>query len=155
VIDGDRVYMSGEHAFHGEKYWELSQVCMDDDRKKQLMDYSKKFLKNGCFKTPIDAKRGGGKKGLLLNPDEIRVWTNLCIGVQNKICKYKFENDEIVRNDVIRSIGSVLIHSAMRCSDEKVRERFWEGRWVVRDGVGMVWGRNQLGRCWMELRDNM
>jgi predicted NAD-dependent protein-ADP-ribosyltransferase YbiA (DUF1768 family) len=153
VIDGERVYESGEHAFHGEKYWELGEYCVEDDRKKKLKEYSRKFLKEvGCFKSSLDAKRGGGKKGLKLNEEELRVWSNICIGVQRKICKYKLENYEVVRNDLMRSMGSTLIHSAMRCSDEKVMERLWEGRWVVRDGVGMVWGGNKLGECWMELR---
>ena len=36
---------------------------------------------------------------------------------------FKFDNYEEVRNDLRKSMGRVLIHPAMRCSEEKVKTR--------------------------------
>lgn len=149
------VYESGEHCFHGEKYRRIGMLCKDENRKKILLEYGKKFEKESVFKTCVEAKRGGGKKGLMLNKDEIDMWSSICIIVQNSICKYKYMNYEEVRNDLIKSGNMVLIHSAMRCSEEKIKSRIWEGKIVERDGVNIVLGGNKLGEIWMKIRNNM
>ena len=41
----------------------------------------------------------------------------------------------------------------MRCSDEKVKSRLWEGRLIIVDGNTQVIGMNMLGKIWMKLRD--
>jgi hypothetical protein len=41
----------------------------------------------------------------------------------------------------------------MRCNDEKVRSRLWEGRGRVIDGKMVVLGGNMLGNIWMKIRD--
>jgi predicted NAD-dependent protein-ADP-ribosyltransferase YbiA (DUF1768 family) len=149
------VYESGEHTFHGEKYRRLGKLCKDENRKMELLEYSKKFLKGGCFKSCIDSKKGGGKKGLLLNEDEIKLWNSICIDVQNEICVYKFDTYEEVRNTLYNSGGSILTHTASRCSEKQYESRFWEGKMVERDGVNMVIGGNKLGECWMDLRKRL
>jgi hypothetical protein len=50
-------------------------------------------------------------------------------------------------------MGKVLIHPAMRCSEEKVRTRLWEGKGIVVDGKIEVIGKNMLGKLWMELQN--
>jgi 5'-3' exonuclease len=37
-------------------------------------------------------------------------------------------NYEEVRNDLCKSKGMILIHPAMRCSEEKVKSILWEGK---------------------------
>ncbi len=64
-----------------------------------------------------------GRK-FVLNKEELELWYNLSIDVQREICKYKFDMFEEVRNDLCKSKGKVLIHPAMRCSEEKVKSRF-------------------------------
>jgi predicted NAD-dependent protein-ADP-ribosyltransferase YbiA (DUF1768 family) len=72
-----------------------------------------------------------------------------------EICKYKFENYEEVREELVKSRGRVLIHPAMRCSEEKVRTRLWDGKGIVVDGKIEVIGRNMLGNLWMEWREKI
>jgi hypothetical protein len=43
----------------------------------------------------------------------------------------------------------------MRCSDEKILKRIWEGRAMVIDGKINIIGRNRLGNVWMKIRDMM
>ena len=40
----------------------------------------------------------------------------------------------------------------MRCSEEKIKNRMWEGKAVIKDGQINVLGKNTLGEMWMELR---
>ncbi len=58
-----------------------------------------------------------------------------------------------MRNDLCKSKGKILIHPAMRCSEEKLKSRLWEGKCVMVDGKIKVIGKNKLGELWMELRD--
>jgi predicted NAD-dependent protein-ADP-ribosyltransferase YbiA (DUF1768 family) len=151
VVDGV-VYESGEHCFHGEKYRRIGEKCVDEVRKKKLLDYSKGFMKPSLYKNCNEVKKMGGKKGLLLSSDELSDWSVIGIEVQRKICRWKFDNYEEVRNDLKKSGGKILIHPALRCSEEKVKSRLWEGKGIVCDGKIEVIGGNMLGNLWMELR---
>ena len=132
VIDG-RVYQSGEHAFHGEKFFRLGYT-----------DYAAKFLKPSG--SPAMAKKMGGKKGLRLNDEELGRWSKISVEVQKDVCQYKLRYAE-VWDDLIDSKGKLLIHPALRCrTPEKC---IWEGRYVD----GNVVGKNLLGKIWMELRE--
>ena len=155
ITDGDeeRIYESGEHCFHGEKYIRLGELCEDEKRKEDLLNYSVTFLKPSQYKTGAIVKKMGGKKGLLLNNIELKSWGTISIEVQNKICRWKFENYEEVRQDLLKSGNKILIHPAMRCSREKLEKtRIWEGKGVVIDGKIVVIGKNLLGNIWMEFR---
>jgi hypothetical protein len=148
-----RIYESGEHCFHGEKYFRLGELCEDKNRKNVLIDYGKMFLKPSQYKTSACAKKMGGKKGLLLNSDELDKWSLISIEVQHMICKWKYANYEEVRNDLKKSENRILIHPAMRCSLEKLeKSRIWEGRAKIVDGKVVIFGRNLLGNIWMEYR---
>ena len=70
IVDGV-VYESGEHCFHGEKYRRLGEKCIDEGRKKKLLDYSKNFMNPSLYRNCNDVKKMGGKKGLLLSSNEI------------------------------------------------------------------------------------
>jgi predicted NAD-dependent protein-ADP-ribosyltransferase YbiA (DUF1768 family) len=153
TVDG-RTYESGEHCFHGEKYIRLSEECKDD-RQKQLLDYGQTFMKPSAYKTGAMVKKMGGKKGLLLNPNELKLWATISVEVQEKICKWKIDHYEEVREDLLKSGDKLLVHPAMRCSEEKLGERIWEGKGVVRDGQIVVLGKNMLGNIWMKCREEM
>jgi len=154
IIDDDsvRIYESGEHCFHGEKYTRLGQLCYNDVRKMELMEYGKTFLKPSLYKTGAAPKKAGGKKGLLLSHAELEVWCRVSIDVQSEICKWKFDNYEEVRADLMKSGDKILIHPALRCKEELVKHRLWEGKMVSRDGSAVVIGENRLGKLWMDLR---
>lgn len=151
IVIKDREYDSGESCFHGEKFIRVGKLSKDEDRKKELLEYGSKFLKGNCVKNGALIKKMGRK--LILNKDELDLWDTLSIDVQKEICKYKYENYEQVRDDLIKSKGKILIHPAMRCSEEKLKNRLWEGKGVVVDGKIEVVGKNMLGNLWMEIRD--
>lgn len=151
-----RIYESGEHCFHGEKYTRLGQICCDESRKEKLLEYGKTFLKPSIYKTGASAKKAGGKKGLLLSHGELELWSHVSIEVQTEICKWKFDNYEEVRLDLLKSGDKILIHPALRCKEELVKYRLWEGRLVSRDdGSAEVIGENRLGQLWADLRSNL
>lgn len=155
VVDG-REYNSGESAFHGSKYLELSLRVDDEKRKAKLRAYGKKFEVGEEFGAMSGAmiKKKGGKTGLRLTEDELGIWTVVSVDVQRLICKYKFDTYEEVKKVLLGTGDKVLVHPAMRCSEEKVSERWWEGRGKLVDGKVVVLGNNILGKLWMELRDD-
>ena len=110
----------------------IGKLCEDIDRMNQLLEYSKLFLKDGKFPTALKAKSAGGKKGLELKKNELDLWSKICLDVQCNICNYKFDNYEEVRTDLKKSIGSLLIHSASRCSEKQYEKQFWAGKLVER-----------------------
>lgn len=150
-----REYESGEHAFHGEKYILLGQICQDEIRKNILLEYGHKFMKPSSYKTGADVKKMGGKRGLMLNKDELDIWNDLSIDVQIEICKYKWDHYEDVKKDLLRSKGKILVHPAMRCSEKDLKNRLWEGKAVIIDGKIVILGKNMLGTIWMRLRDDV
>lgn len=147
-----REYNSGESCFHGEKFIRVGKLCKDENRKKELLEYGSRFLKGVCEKNGAVIKKMGRK--FILDKDELDLWYSLSIDVQNEICKYKYDNYEDVRNDLEKSKGKILIHPAMRCSEEKLKSRLWEGKGVVVDGKIEVIGKNMLGNLWMKIRDH-
>jgi predicted NAD-dependent protein-ADP-ribosyltransferase YbiA (DUF1768 family) len=150
-----REYESGEHCFHGEKYTRLGNLCENETRKNMLLEYGKKFITPCIYKKGSDVKKLGGIKGLLLNNDEVELWNNISIDVQNEICIYKWKNVEEVRNDLVKSMGKILVHPAMRCSEEKLKKKYWEGKGVVVDDKIVILGKNRLGNIWMKIRDEV
>jgi predicted NAD-dependent protein-ADP-ribosyltransferase YbiA (DUF1768 family) len=149
----NREYETGEHSFHGEKYYRLSQLCTDEKRADILKEYSKHFISPSRFVSPSIAKQKGGKKGLLLNMIELNCWAIVSIEVQREICKYKFEQYEEVRKDLFQSKQNILVHPALRKLDEYVmKHSFWEGRYKP---DGCLIGQNKLGTIWMDLRSKL
>jgi predicted NAD-dependent protein-ADP-ribosyltransferase YbiA (DUF1768 family) len=154
IKDGEHIreYDSGESCFHGEKFIRVGKLCKDENRKKELLEYGCKFLKGVCEKDSVIVKKMGRK--FILNKDELDLWYSLSIDVQKEICKYKYDNYEEVRGDLVKSKGKILIHPAMRCSEEKLKSRLWEGKGVIVDGKIEVIGKNMLGDIWMNIRNH-
>jgi hypothetical protein len=123
-----RSYESGEHCFHGEKYIRLGNLSENETRKCLLLEYGKKFAAPCIYKKGAEVKKLGGKKGLLLNTAELELWNNVSMAVQIEICRYKWDHSEEVRSDLIKSKGKMLVHPAMRCSEENLKKKFWEYR---------------------------
>ena len=144
-----RLYESGEHCFHGEKYYRLADLSTNLLRKALLLDYSQLFMKPS-YKTAADAKMFGSAKGLRLTSEELAQWSSISVEVQKEICKQKFQTYKEVRDDLVRSGQKILVHPAMRCSH--IESRVWEGKASLKDGQLVVLGRNMLGKIWMELR---
>ena len=158
TVDG-RKYSSGEHAFHGSKYIEISKE-LHGARKLDFEEYGKNFEEEGEFGmmegNEVKKRGGKGKCGKKLNEEEIRIWSERSVKVQEKICVYKVENDENVKRVLMSTCSKVLIHPAMRCSEEKVKDKFWEGRGIENEnGEIVVLGRNMLGIIWMEIRNKL
>jgi predicted NAD-dependent protein-ADP-ribosyltransferase YbiA (DUF1768 family) len=95
----------------------------------------------------------GDKKGLLLTPEELNLWDEISIEVQIEICAYKFNTYEEVREDLIKSGNKILIHPALRTSEENVKKRIWEGKAIIKDRQIQILGKNRLGNIWMDVRD--
>lgn len=153
VGDTVKLYETGEHCFHGEKYRRTGENTRDENRRKVLLSYAETFLKPSKYTTAALAKKNGGKKGLLLSQDELKVWDSINFDLQTAICKWKLENYKAVRDDLIKSETKILIHPALRCSLDKLeKSRVWEGRARIKDGEIVILGKNQLGNIWMNLR---
>lgn len=141
-----RVYESGEHCFHGEKYTQVGEL----NENQTLIEYGKTFQKPSFF-PPAMAKQKGGKRGLSLTLEQLKDWWRISVKVQTQICEAKLHEEEVL-SDLRKSGNQILIHPAMRCSDEKVEGRIWEGRAVLVDGQMVVLGGNMLGKIWMDFR---
>jgi hypothetical protein len=48
------------------------------------------------------------------------MWDALSLDVQLAICQWKSTHYEMVRDDLRKSVGKILIHPAMRCSEAKL-----------------------------------
>jgi hypothetical protein len=95
-----RTYESGEHCFHGEKYIRLGRLSTDKQRKKELIFYGLHFKKPSKYKTCAEAKKMGGKNGLVLTSEELEMWHILSSEVQIKISMYKYETYDEVKEDI-------------------------------------------------------
>ena len=144
-----RLYESGEHCFHGEKYYRLADLSTNLLRKAMLLDYSELFMKPS-YRSAADAKMFGSAKGLRLTSEELAQWSILSVEVQKEICRWKFDNYKEVRDDLVKSGTKILIHPALRCSN--IGSRIWEGKASLKDGELVILGQNLLGKIWMELR---
>lgn len=147
-----RLYESGEHCFHGEKYYRLADLSTNLLRKALLLDYSQLFMKPS-YKSAADAKTLGSAKGLRLTSEELAQWSSISLEVQKEICRWKLDNYKEVRDDLLKSGTKILIHPALRSSETDLERRIWEGKaTVLPDGKLVVLGQNMLGKIWMELR---
>ena len=144
-----RLYESGEHCFHGEKYYRLADLSTDLLRKALLLDYSRVFMKPS-YRSAAEAKTLGSAKGLRLTSEELTQWSRISVEVQKEICRWKLENYKEVREDLVKSGTKILIHPALRCSH--IELRVWEGKALLKNGELVVLGQNLLGKIWMDLR---
>ena len=155
VVVNNNEYVSGECCFHGEKFIQLGNLSGSEARRIELLNHGRKFLKESAT-VPIAgnvAKKMG--RSLILTENELAEWTTLSICVQRNICEYKFNNYDEVRSDLRKSGDKILVHPAMRCSEEKVKYKLWEGKGVVIDGNIAILGQNMLGKIWMSMRQRL
>lgn len=151
TLGESRTYDSGESCFHGEKFIRLGKCSNDEDRKYSLINYGRTFLKDVCHDKDGNTIKKMGRK-FTLTLDELALWDILSIEVQVEICNYKINHYECVKNDLLSTMDKILIHPALRCSEDKLRHRLWEGKAVVIDGNIHVLGKNMLGNIWMDIR---
>ena len=147
-----KTYITGEHAFHGQKYLVSAEANKDKERKDELIKYSKLFEgKDTKFKTALDAKKAGGKGGLRLNDTEIKEWdSNKADEIQKKICLYKYKNNKEVRETLKKYKDYILIHQDNRAN----KNTPWGARVVNKDGVNVIIGKNKLGKTWSNILKN-
>lgn len=149
-----RDYDSGECYFHGEKFYLVGErIINNEKRKKELIEYSKKFLSGNSESDGAKVKKMG--RNLILTKDELELWDQLKIDVQKEICEYKFENYQEVKNDLRNSGNKILIHPALRCCEEKLKNNDLCGKAVINNGKIEILGKNIIGKIWMELRDKL
>jgi predicted NAD-dependent protein-ADP-ribosyltransferase YbiA (DUF1768 family) len=143
-------YPTGESAFHAAKFITIAKHIDDKKRALELTEFAAVFSDPHLL--PKDAKKMG-KTGLRLTQDELDIWHVNCVVEQNAICESKYFKHQQVRDDIMITKNKTLVHTATRCSEEKVVNCFWEGKAVIRDGGVVILGSNWLGRVWMNIRE--
>lgn len=148
IIINKKYFKTGEHCFHYMKYYYCSKKC-EYDRKIKLKKYSKNFLgKNSIYNLAKDAKKAGGKKGLLLKNDELEDWDKTYSEkIQKKICKYKLKNYKEIKDILILNKNKILIHQDNFANENTI----WGGK--IKNNK--IIGKNKLGIIWMNIRDNI
>ena len=81
------------------------------------------------------------KQGLILTDEEIKIWNDISIYVQYKICKYKYDTDEDIKKLLNENINSYFLHQENRANKQSI----WGGR--IKEGE--LIGNNKLGKVWM------
>ena len=92
-------FISGEHAFHYFKYKLMSVHSTDTRRKNELEMYSRKFVGlDPYFKSPLDAKKAGGKKHVVTASD-----CKVLCTVEDEDDDVAFEEEKIVNDNIPES----------------------------------------------------
>jgi predicted NAD-dependent protein-ADP-ribosyltransferase YbiA (DUF1768 family) len=145
VVIDNILYITGEHAFHGQKYKQIAQNINDIKRKNELLNYSLIFEgKDTKLKKSNDAKKAGGRKGLELNNQEREIWNKLSENIQYKISMYKYENYDIIKDILKEYKDYYLLHQENRANNKSI----WGGR--IKDDK--LIGKNKLGKIWMKIQ---
>lgn len=142
----DKEYISGEHAFHGMKYFIIANNtnCPNcHKRKQELLDYSKKFESSNTEFTPNDAKKEGGKKGLFLTENEQKIWNEKSYDIQKLISNYKIQKFPEIKQFLKDNKNKYILHQDNRATEKTI----WGGKIL---GNKLI-GDNKLGILWMEL----
>jgi predicted NAD-dependent protein-ADP-ribosyltransferase YbiA (DUF1768 family) len=166
-----RRYTTGEHAFHGEKFFFLAQQtlaaleasdsqvdeCFREaarmrTRIADLKAHAERFVGDEPkLRTALDAKRAGGRRGLELNDNEIAFWAVHAPEMQRLICESKFLQNKDVQLALTqcRARGQRLLHLNARAKSSDI----WGAR-VRKTGDPMqseadeLIGHNTLGKIW-------
>jgi predicted NAD-dependent protein-ADP-ribosyltransferase YbiA (DUF1768 family) len=117
----NKEYISGEHAFHGMKYFIIANNIDCPKRKKELLDYCKKFESNNTeFKTPNDAKIAGGKRGLFLMENEKKIWNEKSYDIQKEISNYKIQKYPEIRQFLKDNKNKYILHQDNRATEKTI-----------------------------------
>jgi len=132
TVDG-LLFPSVENAFQGEKY-----LCTDTPA------FIHNFTCEGSIKTAVEAKKAGGKKGMLARGAVLRKeeWAQKCDGVMKKALEARFEVDP----DFRRILGAVTDSGATLLHYER-----GGGYWGGKEKNGEILGQNKLGKMMMAL----
>lgn len=142
-------FISGEHAFHYFKYKLMSVHSTDTRRQNELEMYSRKFVGlDPYFKSPLDAKKAGGKNGKALNDIEIIEWNTVSSNVQHNICKARVASSEDLSSILTHTSNQYLLHQ-----ENRGKSPIWGGR--IDKITGELIGKNKLGKIWMKVRDEL
>ena len=128
VVCQTREYVSGEHAFHGEKYFRLAQLSTDPVRAKHLLEQAALFV--GDALSGDDAHLAG--KRFPLTPEERALWSEMSNDVQTDICRWKAVHCREVQEELFLSGTKTLVHLNKRRSAQA--------------------SGNILGYIWMDVR---
>ena len=135
-----------EACFHFAKFQFAASVHPEGSpRRAQLLKYAGEFLSQEMYGP--DAKRAGGKKRMPLTPEELRPWDQNCLMLQEEICRYRVANEP----DLVRLLISTYPQSLLHYSRGATEDNFWGGK--IKDG--RVIGKNNLGKLWMGLRQEI
>jgi len=150
VVVQTREYASGEHAFHGEKYFRLAQLCPDPLRAKLLFEQAALFI--GDALSMDDAHTAG--KRFRLTPEERALWSEMSNDVQTDICRWKAAHSREVQEELFLSGTKTLVHLNKRRSARA--SSIWDGKVRVCPVSGdiRVVGGNMLGYIWMDVRSD-
>lgn len=148
IIIKQKYFKTGEHCFHYMKYYYCSKKC-NNEKKKKLRNYCKNFTgKESIYNLAKDAKKAGGKKGLLLQDNELENWNkNISMKIQKKICNYKLKNYKEIKEILILNKSKILIHQDNFANENTI----WGGK--VKNNI--IIGKNKLGNIWMNIRDRL
>ena len=146
VVCQTREYASGEHAFHGEKYFRLAQMCADPERAKQLLGQAALFVGDNNTQTLAHA---GGFASFRLTKPERAAWSEMSVDVQTEICQWKAAHYREVQEDLFVSGNRILVHLPKK-GTKGSKPGFWDGLPV--SGNKPVIGGNMLGYIWMDVR---
>lgn len=144
IILEDKEFNSGEHCFHYFKYCVIANSCNDIKRYNELIKHSIKIQNTD---TPVNAKKLGSKSCFKLTNEELNVWGLYSIQYQNKICLEKLKQNENVKNILLETYNKYLLHQDNRANMNSL----WGGK--IKDDE--LIGKNQLGKIWMSIRDNI
>ena len=145
-INGE-TYFNGEAAFHGEKMKCVARYMPEGPEKKALVVYAARFL---GISDPRLAKRMGSAGVMPLSKEQLRPWdTKHAFLTQRAVCHYKCRTYPQIKELLVKSKGRPLLHQDNRARESNV----WGGRIDVTTGKFV--GQNQLGKIWMQMRDNL
>jgi predicted NAD-dependent protein-ADP-ribosyltransferase YbiA (DUF1768 family) len=155
-FDHLRTYKSSEHAFHSAKYLVngLYNTSLPADRREEFVQYAATFEINGPYTTALEAKKAGGKKGIVMTDSEIAFWHTYTERVQEDLCRQKLAKlpkiKEYLQNEtkylVHQSLGDWPLYGGAVMAPEK--SPFGDNRrWLK--------GDNKLGKIWMKLRSEL
>tara|TARA_Y100000389_G_C17422130_1_gene497347 strand:- start:1277 stop:1654 length:378 start_codon:yes stop_codon:yes gene_type:complete len=121
-------------------------MSTNETRKIELALYASKFVgTEPKYKTALDAKRAGGKKGKALDDSEIVQWNSLSMSSQHKICISRLSSSVELQNILKRTGSKYLLHQ-----ENRGQTPIWGGR--IDKNTGELIGQNKLGIVWMTVR---
>ena len=138
-------YSTGEHAYQSEKFFHVSKYA-SDSRQSALIHHAHKIK---SAKTPQEAKLLGSESSFQLTDIEIEKWNNEKEDIQEKICRYKYENYNEVKHILQNTTDYLLYNDNTKLNTVS----YWGGH--INPKTKRVIGKNKLGYIWMKIRSQI